>query len=137
MKKPRRTHYRKHMIRPTIYMIFTRAILGLTAAFLWKEFGAETALPKWALSCIFFGVLFLSMGWMAYLRLDGIKTPILDKRLFEWKRKPKRAYGDMIDYVDENIISFDDLEDVQKDTCRLTADLVCGVVFLALSVLGA
>jgi hypothetical protein len=115
-------------------MVFTRIILALTAALLLGEFTkTATALPMRAYAFIFLGIFFLACGWMAYLRLDGIKLPTFDKRLFEWKRKPKRTYGDMIDRVDESVISFDELEDDEKDFCRLAADIVCGVVFAALS----
>ena len=136
MKKPRRKLFHRHMIRPIAHMAFIRVILGLTAALLWNEFvNIKSALPLRAFAFLFLGVFFLVMGWMAYLRLDGIKMPVFDKRLFEWKRKPKRTYGDMIDYVDEAVVSFDEMEENEKDFCRLAADLLCGVLFLMLSFL--
>lgn len=136
MKKPRKKRFQKHMIRPLIYMTFTRMILGLTAALLWNEFvNLGSALPMRTFAFLFLGVFFLVMGWMAYLRLDGIKIPTIDRHFFEWKRKPKRTYGDMSDYVDEAAVSFDEMEDDEKDFCRLAADLLCGAVFLVLSIL--
>jgi hypothetical protein len=124
------------MIRPVVYMTFIRAILGITAALLWNEFvNIKSALSMRAFAFLFLGVFLLGMGWMAYLRLDGVKMPVLDKRLFEWKRKPKRTYGDMIDYVNEATVSFDELEEAEKDFCRLAADMMCGIVFLVLSLL--
>ncbi len=136
MKKPLRKFCRKHMIRPIFHMAFVRAVLGLTAALLWNQFvNIKSALPMRTFAFLFLGVFFLVMVWMAYLRLDGIKMPTIDRRLFEWKRKPKRTYGDMIDYVDEAAVSFDEMEEDERDFCRLAADLVCGVVFLVLSIL--
>ena len=134
MKKSLRKRYQRHMLRPIIYMTFTRAILGLTAALLWNEFvNIESVLPMRTFAFLFLGVFLLVMGWLSYLRLDGIKVPAFDKQLFEWKRKPKRTYGDMSDYVSENVVSFEELEEDEKNACRLAADLLCGVVFLLLS----
>lgn len=136
MRKPRGKIFRKYMIRPILHMIFTRAILALTAALLWHEYAKiDAALPMRTYAFLFLGAFFLVMGWMAYLRLDGIKMPVLDKRLFEWKRKPKRIKGDLIDFVDEDVVSFDELENNEKDFCRLIANLACGAVFLILGYL--
>lgn len=136
MKKKFKRLWQRHMIRPTIYMAFIRGVLCLTAALLWNEFaGSSSMLPMRTFAFLFLGVFLLVMGWMAYLRLDGIKIPVFDRRLFEWKRKPKRTYGDMSDYVQEEVVSFDDLEDDEKDLCRLIADVVCGVLFLVLSLI--
>ena len=70
---------------------------------------------------------------VGFLRLDGIKAPQFDKTLFDWKRKPMRSYGDMIDYVDEEPVQYDNLEDDEQHLCLFLADLICAVVFLALS----
>ena len=72
---------------------------------------------------------------MAYLRLDGVRLPAPDRRLFEWRKRPVRAYGDMSDHTDEDVFSYDDLEDGERDFCRMAADVVCGVVFASLSFL--
>ena len=39
----------------------------------------------------------------------------------------------MMDYTDEEIVSFDELEDDEKDICSLLANLICFVLFLILS----
>ena len=136
MKRSRKKLYHKYMIRPIIHMAFTRVILGVTAALLWNAFvDIDSSLPMRTLAFLFLGVFLLAMGWMAYLRLDGVKMPVLDRRLFEWKKSPKRIRGDMIDFVDEDVVSFDELEDKEKDLCRLAANLLCGVLFLLLSLL--
>jgi len=136
MKKALRRLWKRQLVRPIIHMAFTRGVLSLTAALLWNEFvNINAVLPMRTFAFLFIGIFLLVMGWMAYLRLDGLKMPTFDKQLFEWKRKPKRSYGDMIDHVDEYVISFDDLEEDEKDFCRLTADVLCGVIFLLLSLL--
>lgn len=134
MLKRLKNKYRKEFFRPIAHMVFTRAILGLAAALLWNEFvNIESALSMRTFAFLFLGVFLLVMAWMAYLRLDGVKAPVLDKHLFEWKKKPKRIRGDLIDFVDEDVVSFDDLERDEKDFCRLVANILCGAAFLILS----
>ena len=134
MKKHFRNLFRREMLRPIGHMLFIRAVLGATAALLWNEFvKLDAARSMRSLAFLFLGLLLLFMGWMAYLRLDGLRVPSFDRRLFEWKRKPKRIRGDLIDFVDEDVVSFDELEEDEKNICRLVADLLCGAVFLVLS----
>lgn len=136
MKKTRKKRYTRQMIRPILHMTFIRVVLGLTAGLLWNEFvNIDAVLPMRAFAFLFLGVFFLVMGWIAWLRMDGIKMPVLDRRLFEWRRHPQRIQGDMADYVNEEVVSFDEMEEDEKDFCRLTADLICGAAFLVLSVL--
>ncbi len=136
MRKRLKDRFHRNMLRPIAHMVFIRVILGVTAALLWNEFaGRNSAIPMRSFAFVFLGSLLLVMGWMAFLRFDGVHLPTFDKRLFEWKKHPKRIRGDMIDFVDEDVISFDDLEADEKDLCRLIADVVCGGVFLLLSLL--
>ena len=121
---------RRGLLRPVIHLSFVRAVLGLTAGLLWKEFG-----PAGSGGACFavIGIFFLLLGWMAYLRLDGFRLPVIDRRLFEWKRRPGRGFGDMIDFVDEEPRSYEELGDAERDFCRLAANLFCGILFIMLS----
>ena len=130
-KKSKRGLFQKYMIRPTVYKAFSRFILALTASLLWDRFVnmGERSMRAWAF--LFFGLLFLISAWLCYLRLDGVKMPRLKKP--EIKKKPIRTYGDIPDYIDEEIISFDELEEDERDLCCLIADVVLGVAFMVLS----
>lgn len=129
-------HVKGYMVRPMIYMAFTRFLLALAASLLLVHFlGKATPLPLRSYAFVFFGVLYACMAWIAYLRLDGIKLPKLMMKRFNIRKKPARTYGDMADYTDQELVSFDELEDGEKDVCCLLSDLFCCVVFLALSVL--
>ena len=132
-KKSKRKLFQKYMIRPTVYKAFSRFILALTASLLWDRFinmGLKN-MRMWAF--LFFGLLFIISAWLCYLRLDGMKMPRIKKP--EIKKKPIRTYGDLPDHIDEEIISFDELEEDERDMCCLIADLVLGVLFLALSLI--
>ncbi len=125
----------KHMIRPFIYMTFTRFILALTAALLIEHFINDPLRDISAFAFVFFGIFFAVLAWIAYLRLDGIKLPKFMMKRVNLSKKPAIKYGDMIDYTDEEIVSFEDLEDEEKDVCILLADIICAVLFLLISLL--
>ena len=126
---------KRYMLRPMLYMTLTRFLLALTAALLWNHFLNASALPMRAYACLFLGVFFAALTWIAYLRLDGVKLPKLMMHRVNIRKKPTRAYGDMADYTDEPVISFDELEDAEKDVCCLAADAFCCLVFVILSCL--
>ncbi len=125
-----------HVFRPFIYMTSTRFLLGLAAVLLYARFSDPSAgtAPKmfgFTLACVVFALL----AWIAYLRLDNMKLPKLFNKRVNIKKKPVRTYGDMIDYIDEEPVSFDDLENDEKDVCCFLADVICAVAFAILSFL--
>ena len=133
MKKWFHRHFRRYMLRPLFYRAFTRVILALTVALLWNEFANRSGLLSLGHAYAFMSIFFAVMAWMSYLRLDGLRVPQIDRRLFDWKRQPTRSYGDMIDHVDEDIVQYEDLEEDEQTVCRLLANIACCALFLALS----
>lgn len=131
-----RKHSGRHLVRPTIYMATTRFLLALTLVLLFDRItGAMTATDVRMFGFVFAGVFFALLAWIAYLRFDGLHMPKLFMKRVNIKKKPMRTYGDMIDHIDEEPVSFDDLEDEEKDICCFSADLICCVLFVALSFL--
>ena len=127
--------WQPYMLRPFIYMTFTRFILALAAALLADFFlspGAGRPLKEPAF--LLTGTLFALLAVIAWLRLDGVKLPKVMMLRINPRKKPARMYGDMIDYVDEQPqVAFEDLDDGEKDVCILGADLFCCAAFLVLS----
>ncbi|MDO5435739.1 MAG: hypothetical protein Q4G19_05165 [Clostridia bacterium] len=134
MKKIKRI-WRGGMTRPLIYMTFTRFILALFITLLADYFlspsaGRDLKETVFLLAAVIFAVL----GWIALLRLDGIRLPKFMMLRVNPRKKPSRMYGDMIDFVDENVPeTFEELEDNEKDVCILGADAFCFAVFLILA----
>lgn len=60
-------------------------------------------------------------------------------RIFKDRSKKKRSkiygYGDIVDYADQHIVSFEELNEDQRELCILIADLVCGVLFLLIALI--
>lgn len=129
MKKIREV-WSKSILRPIIYMTLTRFGIGLCAALLLDFFfpDSERDLKLWAFTLLIF--IFLALAWIAWLRLDGIRLPRVMNLRWSPRRKPIRTFGDMIDHIDDDIVTFDELDNDEKDVCCLISDLICALAFL-------
>ena len=129
--------YEPYMLRPMIYMAFTRFVLSLFAILLLDFFLAPNAGRPIKSTLFLLGAAFYAvLALIAWLRLDGLKLPSLLMMRVNPRKKPSRMYGDMIDYIDEKPeISFEELDDREKDLCILAADFFCFIVFLAAGLL--
>lgn len=122
--------FHRYMIRPVIYQAFTRAVYTLLIVLLLHRFAGAR------LNVLFTAAfaVYVLLSWVAWLRLDGAKLPDLDHKLFRRKkfRKPQ-SYGDMADYLDQNPISFEELEQDERDICLLLANLAVALLSLLVS----
>ena len=124
MKKRIRKHFDREMVRPLIYKTFTRGILALFAAQLAHFFlPAGGILSSFSNLSLLLGFVFTLSAFLAWLRLDGMKIPQF--RLPRIKRKdPPFLTGDMADHMDDDIVSFDELDPEEQNVCVLLADLL-------------
>lgn len=137
MIKKIRQIWHPRLLRPLIYMIFSRFLISLCLLLLADYlFSGPAGRPLKSTLFVLAGVLYAALAYIAYLRMDGIALPKVMMLRVNPRRKPARSYGDMIDHVDEQPpVSFEELEDDEKDLCILGADLSCFVVFLTISLL--
>lgn len=131
LKKKPRFRFERYLIEPIVYKTFARFIIFLTLGLLWNRFVNELFPSTYVFGI--FAIMFFIFTWFAYLRMDGVKVPKLDRRLFDRKKKPPIMYGDMSDFVDEERDPFEELEEEEKELCILIADALCGVIFLIIS----
>lgn len=129
--------YEPYMLRPMIYMTFTRFVLALfitlLADFFISQNVGHSVKNDGFFLCAF---IFALLAVIAWLRLDGVKLPQLLMLRVNPSKKPSRMYGDMIDYIEERPgISFDELDDSEKDLCILIANLICIIFFLILAII--
>ena len=134
MLKRFRSIYKPYMTRPTVHQAFTRFIYSLLLSFLWDKFISDPLQSK-AYVFLFFGAVFAILAWVSYLKLDGVRMPHFSDWLSSSlpHKKPERSYGDMSDYVDEDVVSYSELESDEKNICRLIANAACAVVYIGLS----
>ena len=123
----------RDLVRPLIYKIFTRGILALFAAQLVHFFApAASGFASFSNLSLGLGLLFVLFTVLAWLRLDGLKIPRL--KLPRMKRKdPPFLAGSMADHIDDDIVSFDDLDPEEQDVCVLLADAALAVLCLLLA----
>ena len=125
--------FSREMIRPLIYKFFTRGILALFAAQLVHFFApTDSGFASFSNLSLGLGFLFLLFSFLAWLRLDGLKIPML--KLPRMKRKdPPFLAGNMADHMDDEIVSFDDLDPDEQNICVLLADILLAVLCMLLS----
>lgn len=116
-------------IRPVVYKSFQRCVIALTLVLLWDRFVNKGRMPWVVNGCFAAGAVFLALAWLAFLRLDGVRItpPRREERPRRWRS------GDLVDFVDEHIVSFDEMDDEERIKCTLAAHLLCAVIFLAAS----
>ena len=134
LKKLRET-LRREIIRPFIYATFTRFVLALTIALAGDFFlGPVVGHDLRETLFLLLSAIFALMAVIAWLRLDGMKLPKLMMLRIHPHKKPSRMYGDIADYLDEQpVVTFEELEDEEKDVCLLCADVICCVLCLIAS----
>ena len=130
-----KAHFTRDMIRPLIYKVFTRAVLALFAAELFRFFApASWPLTRRSNLAFLFAILFLLGAVIAWLRLDGMAIPQF--KLPRIKRKdPAFLTGDIADHIDDDIVKFDDLDKEEQDVCVLLTDIFLAVVCLVLALI--
>ena len=124
MMKWFRKNVGREMIRPLIYKVFTRGILALFAAQLAHFFlPAGSVLSSFSGLSLLLGFVFALFAFLAWLRLDGLRIPQL--KLPRIKRKdPPFLNGDMADHINDDITTFDELDQEEQNVCVPLADLI-------------
>lgn len=135
MSKKPQFRLRRHLYRPCIYQAASRLGVGLLVAVLWHRFANPSDLDLNTHGFFFLAVFFAVLSWLRYLRMDGMKIPRLKLDFLKklTKKRKNYSFSDMSDYTDEEIVSFDDLDDGEKDVCLLFANAACALIFLVLS----
>ena len=125
--------FHRDLLRPLIYKIFTRGILSLFAAQLVHFFvPASWPLSRFSNLALLLGGLFLLFTVLAWLRMDGLNLPQL--KLPRMKRKdPPFLTGDLADHLDDDLVSFDDLDAEDQAFCVFLADALLALLCLALT----
>ena len=135
MKQKLRKLMGREIIRPLIYKLFTRGILALFAAQLAHFFlPAGGTLSSFSNLSLLLGFVFALFAFLAWLRLDGMRIPQM--KLPRIKRKdPPFLTGDMADHMDDDIVTFDELDPEEQNTCVLLADLILSAVCFLLALI--
>ena len=76
------------------------------------------------------GVLLFVLAWFSYLGLDGLEAPVAHLKILNKKQKSSRKRtNDMIDYVEEDVVTLDELSDEDRHVCKLISNFLSGAIF--------
>lgn len=126
MKKIR-SYYKKYMLRPIFYKAVTRGAVAAVLALLWERYISEGYYTLWEGPGLVCGVGFLLWAWCGYLRLDGITIRGLLADKSRERRQKHHGTRSIVDFADEKIVAFEELEPEERTFCSMMANLVLGV----------
>ena len=114
--KKLREKWRNALLRPAIYAFSVRFLAALAVILVVNYLVGKNTPRFLGLAFLLLALLFVALAWIAYLRMDGVTLPKPLMTRVNLRKKPKRQYGDMIDYIDEKPgPTFEELEDQEKD----------------------
>lgn len=127
--------FQGYMIRPLIYKTVMKCSVVLAISLLWDRF-INTSKAMSMMEDVFFviGMILILFSWFQYLRLDGFSVHHLLEEKEKTPRK-KHVKKDIVDFVDEKIVSFHELDDDERVVIVLLSNLISGLIFVIISLI--
>jgi len=124
--------YQRYLLRPIIYLTAFRLMVAAIFLLILVRFVENGPAPSMIAG--FLTVFFALLAYLVYLRMDGLRIPRVKYIRPKKKSDPLRHAASLSDHIDDDPgVSFDELEDSEKDFCSLMANLISLLVFLAAS----
>ncbi|MBR3928817.1 MAG: hypothetical protein IKJ65_07435 [Clostridia bacterium] len=124
--------FQKYMLRPMLYMTFTRLMTALIFLLAIDRFVKNG--PALSMTSGFLAAFFALCAYLVYLRMDGLRVPRMKFIRFKKKKDPIRIESSMADHIDEEApVSFDELEEDERDFISFVSALINFIVFTAAS----
>lgn len=126
--------YQKYMLRPLIYMTASRFMTALIFLLVIIRFLKNGPTP--AMAAGFLAALFALFAYLVYLRMDGLRIPRMKHFKTKKKKEPVVTAISMNDHIDDEApVSFDELEEDERDFISFVSSAVNFAIFTALSFL--
>lgn len=126
--------YQKYMLRPLIYMTASRFMTALIFLLVIIRFLKNGPTP--AMAAGFLAALFALFAYLVYLRMDGLRIPRMKHFKTKKKKEPVVTASSMNDHIDDEApVSFDELEEDERDFISFVSSAVNFAIFTALSFL--
>ena len=120
--------YQKYMFRPILYKSVTRVSVVAVLMLLWDRYVSDGTFTMWQAPALLLGVVLLAWAWVNYLRLDGVTIHHLGEEFKDMGKKKKfHSTKSIVDFADERIVSFEELEPEERTYCSMLSNLVLGV----------
>lgn len=124
--------YQKQLLRPLIYLTAFRLMVALIFMLIIVRFVPNGPAPD--MIAAFLTMAFALLAYLVYLRMDGLRIPRMKFIRPKKKPDPLQNVTSMADHADDEPgVSFEELEDDEKDFCSLFANLINLVIFLVVS----
>ena len=108
--------YQKYMFRPILYKSVTRVSVVAVLMLLWDRYVSDGRFTMWQAPALLLGVVLLAWAWVNYLRLDGVTIHHLGEEFKDMGKKKKfHSTKSIVDFADERIVSFEELEPEVRD----------------------
>ena len=128
--------YKKYMFHPILYKTVTRVSIVAVLMLLWDRYVSDGTFTMWQAPALLLGVILLAWAWVDYLCLDGMTIHhLLEEFKDAGKKKKHFAAKSIVDYADERIVSFEELEPEERTFCSLMSNLVLGVPLVVIGLL--
>lgn len=128
--------YEPYMIRPILNKTLTRSVVALALLLVWDRlFNRNSAFLLVRDGCLVPALIFLAGAWFTYLKMDGMQLKLYIKNP-QSRPKKKRFNKGMMDYVETEVVPYEELSKEQRTACRFAADLLAGGIFLLASLVG-
>ena len=129
--------YKKYMFHPILYKSVTRVSVVAVLMLLWDRYVSDGTFTMWQAPALLLGVILLAWAWVDYLRLDGVTIHHLLEEFKGMGKRQKKIHStrSIIDYADEKIVSFEELEPEERVFCSLLSNLVLGVPLVVISLI--
>ena len=131
--------YQKYMFRPILYKSVTRVSVVAVLMLLWDRYVSDGTFTMWQAPALLLGVILLAWAWVDYLRLDGVTIHHLLEEFKGMGKRQKKVHStrSIIDYADEKIVSFEELEPEERTYCSLLSNLVLGLPLVAAALIAS
>ena len=94
---------------------------------LWDRYVSDGTFTMWQAPALLLGVVLLAWAWVNYLRLDGVTIHHLGEEFKDMGKKKKfHSTKSIVDFADERIVSFEELEPEERIYCSMLSNLLLG-----------
>ena len=120
--------YQKYMFRPILYKSVTRVSVVAVLMLLWDRYVSDGTFTMWQAPALLLGVVLLAWAWVNYLRLDEEFKDMGKKKKFHSTKS-------IVDFADERIVSFEELEPEERTYCSMLSNLLLGGALLIIGLI--
>ena len=125
--------YKRYMFRPVLYKMVTRVSIVAVVMLVWDRYISDGTFSMWEAPSLLCAAVLLAWAWVNYLRLDGVTIHHLGEEFKELGKKKKfHSTKSIVDFADEHIVSFEELEPEERIYCSMLSNLVLGLALLVI-----